>query len=328
MLQKIRTSMIVILSILNILSIIAIFILISNDHKDLKYEYDTERFDSNNKYMNKYNSTYYYNNNNHIPIRNYFFDTSSYFTSIIILNSLSLFFWFLLIFSFCTGESECYCDGNCCSGSCGNCSCNNCNNDAETGKLILVCMVFVCLILLIYYSLKCLGKHLSRYVSISSTAFIDLCILFLSMLLFYGRNDQLLYIMICSGISFVINILTILLPNLKSCEILRFKSRIPSSEIINYNNNQNQNQISQVNNNVMVNNNMNNYNNAPYPFNHVAYPNNGQINSVPIIANEYNNANQNAGINANIESNDQFVIDNNNNIGNAPLPAYEMQVKN
>ena len=71
----------------------------------------------------------------------------------------------------------------------------------------------------------------------------------------------------------------------------------------------------------------NNYNNAPYPANYVVYPNNGQPNSVPIVANEYNNANQNVGRNASIESNDQFVVDK-NNFGNAPLPAYEMQVKN
>ena len=322
--------MIVILSIINILSIIAIFILISHDYGDLKYEYDTLRYDYNNENRNKLNSTYSHNNKNinHIPIRNYFFDTSSYLSSIIILNSLSLFFWLLLICSFCSGESECYCEGSCCSGSCGNCNGCNCSNNGETGQAALVCLVFICLILIIYYALKCCGKHLARYISISSTAFIHLCILFFSMLVFDGRNNQLLQIMICSGISFVINILTILLPNLSSCEILRFKSRIPSSEVINYNINQNPNQISQVNNNINVNNNMNNnYNNAPYPANYVVYPNNGQPNSVPIVANEYNNANQNVGRNASIESNDQFVVDN-NNFGNAPLPAYEMQVKN
>ena len=82
-----------------------------------------------------------------------FLDYSEYFGAILTINSLSLFLWFLLLGSFCVGESECdcNCNGTCCDG----CNCNNCTtNGNDAGKAALVCLVLVCLILMIY--LPCL----------------------------------------------------------------------------------------------------------------------------------------------------------------------------
>ena len=86
-----------------------------------------------------------------------------------------------------------------------------------------------------------------------------------------------------------------------------------------------------MNNNVMMNNNMNNYNNVPIQANYIVYPNNYNTNvgpDVPVVNYESKpNMGKNISINNSNDSNNQFVIDNSNDMGDAPLPANEMQVK-
>ena len=77
---------------------------------------------------------------------------------------------------------------------------------------------------------------------------------------------------------------------------------------------------------------MNNYNNKPNPNNNYSpvFPNNNQMYPLPIVHNEYNVENQNNERNENNNSNDikiQFADINNKDMGDAPLPAFEMQVK-
>ena len=103
---------------------------------------------------------------------------------ILILNSICLFFWFFLICTFCVGESDCPCEGTCCDSSCNCSNCGSCNTtNGDAGKLALLCLLFICIILSIYYSLKCCGKHIARYISLTCTAFINLFILILSLLI-------------------------------------------------------------------------------------------------------------------------------------------------
>ena len=343
MLQKIRPSIIMILSILNFLSIFVLFLIISYDEKDYKYKSQSQQLSESRNNPNIYNSTneYYINNdinNKESAFAKYFFDNSSYYTNILILNILCSYFLLLLIFSFCIGENDCCCEGTC-HGSCynGNCTCNNCSNSSDGGKAMLICLVFVCLILIIYYSLKCCGKKLARYISITSISFSHLFMFFLSLLVINGENKDIFRIMIISGISALINLLAIILPNINLCKMFRYNRRILSSDIIN--SNINQNQLSQINSNVMVsNNNMNNYGNIPIQVNYNIYSNNNQINQVPVVSNEYPvvsneyngetpNLERSVNINSN-DSNNQFVEENNKEMGMAPLPAFEMQPKN
>ena len=311
MLQKIRPSIIMILSILNFLSIFVLFLIISYDEKDYKYKSQSQQLSENRNNPNIYNTTneYYINNdinNKESAFAKYFFDNSSYYTNILILNILCSYFLLLLIFSFCIGENDCCCEGTC-HGSCynGNCTCNNCSNTSDGGKAMLICLVFVCLILIIYYSLKCCGKKLARYISITSISFSHLCMFFLSLLVINGENKDIFRIMIISGISALINLLAIILPNINLCKMFRYNRRILSSDISN--------------------------SNIPIQVNYNIYSNNNQINQVPVVSNEYNGETPNLERSVNINSNDsnnQFVEENNKEMGMAPLPAFEMQPKN
>lgn len=331
MLNKIKTSIIVLLVILNLICVVGIYVLISFNSDKLDYKYGKYKLNSYNNFNNNYNvSNLYYNNvgNQKYLDRIIFLDYSVYFGAILTINSLSLFLWFLLLGSFCVGERECDCN---CNGSCDGCNCNNCTtNGNDAGKAALVCLVLVCLILMIYYSLKCCGKHLSRHISIICYIFNNFCIFALSLLMIRGNNDEIILIMIISGISFLVNLLALVLPNIKFCKRLRLHSRVRSSEVINYN--INQNQISQINNNnnVMINNNMNNYNDVPIQANYVVDPNMYKTNEPPVVNSQNNSQNQiierNVSINQN-DSNNQLFEDNIKDLGGAPLPAYEMQVK-
>ena len=209
-------------------------------------------------------------------------------------------------------------------------------------------MIFACIIIIVYYSLKCCGKHIARYISIISTIFINACIFVVSLLVLSDRNyDQVLRILIVSGFSIFVNSLSVILPNIKSCKKFRFKSRLPSSDIIDYNRNQlqiidynrNQLQISQINNNVIIQNSMNNNNNnnnTPVPVNYMKPQDDKDYNiyaiPVPSINTERQNQN-NENISNNISNNNdnnannQIVEDVNQDMGIAPLPAFEMQTK-
>ena len=89
---------------------------------------------------------------------------------------------------------------------------------------------------------------------------------------------------------------------------------------------------------MAINNHMNNYGNLPIQVNYDIYSNNNQINKVPVVSNEYpvvsneyNGETPNVEGSDNINSNDsnnQFVEENNKEMGMAPLPAFEMQPKN
>ena len=341
MVQKIRTSLVVSLTVINLISIIAIFMLLNFNKGDTDY-YDNFYINDNNfPRTNRYNTTnsLKYHDNYDINLnKNYFIDYSVYYSSIIILNSLCIFFWIFLICTFCVGESDCSCDGACCDSSC---NCGNCSvNNPDAGRLALLCLIFICVILAIYYSLKCCGKHIARYISLTATGFINLFILILSLLILDKESNQLYQIILFSGISSIANLISVILPNLQSCQILRFRSRMLPSQVINYS--INQNSVPQINNNAMMNNNNMqnynyNYNNVPIqqmqqiqPIqgNYIVYPNNNNPIVGPVINYESKpNLENNINISNSNESNNQFVLDNPYDMGDAPLPANENQVK-
>lgn len=342
MVQKIRTSLVVSLTVINLISILAIFMLINFHKGNIDYNYDFYIDENNRQRTNRYNTTNplkYHDNYEIFFNKNYFIDYSVYYSSVMILNSLCVFFWIFLICTFCVGESDCTCEGGACCDS--SCNCGNCNaNNADAGKVALLCLLFICVILAIYYSLKCCGKHIARYISITSIGFINLFILILSLLILDKESSQIYQIILFSGISTIANLISVILPNFQSCQRLRFRTRIPSSQVINYS--INQNSVPQINNNVMMNNNNMqnynyNYNNVPIQpmqpiqpiqANYIVYPNNYNPNAGTFVNYESKpNMEKNISINNSNESNNQFVLDNPYDMGDAPLPANENQVK-
>jgi cbb3-type cytochrome oxidase subunit 3 len=322
MVQKIRTSLVVSLTVMNLISILAIFMIINFDKRGIQYKNDF--YIQNNNYRNSYNRTNLFINNGFEEIyhyKNFFINYTTYYAVVLLLNIICVFFWIFLISSFCSGEQECYCEGTCCDG---NCNCGNCSiNNGEAGKSALLCLLFICLILVIYYSLKCCGKHIARYISLSIIAFANLCIFILSLLMLDHERNLIYQIILFSALSCIANLSSIILPNLPSCERLRFRSRIPSENV-----SINQNQIPQYNNNVMMNNNnMNNYNKAPIQANYIVNPNSYITNGGPVVNYESKPSTEK---NININSNDfgnQIIVDNINDMGDAPLPDNENQVK-
>ena len=346
MVHKIGTCIIVLATIINIIGISALFSFISyyEDELNVKikpkndFNLDDDNINDNNYInQNKYNNTNHKMNNPQDDVsfndynldKKFIFSSSFYYKSIIILNSFSLFLWILLIFSFFVGENDCRC--RCCEsvGACntGNC---NCNNNADGGKAILVCLVFICIIIILYYCVKLCGKHFSRYIILSCLIFNNLCIFIFSFLIITRYSVPGFQIVLISLLLMIFNILFIIIPNIPACKRFRFESLVP-----------NESQISNVNNNsAVINNNANNYMNnyPPNQANYAGYPNyqinpnpNNGVYVVPITSNEYNNDNQNIrnenmNNNNNMNSNNQ-IIDDNGDMGNAPLPAHEVQVK-
>ena len=103
--------------------------------------------------------------------------------------------------------------------------------------------------------IKFCGKHLSRYISILFVICINFIILILSLDSKEIKNKSVKINIINSLFLFLLNILVIIFPNIKNFKILTYKfNRSPT--LINYP----QTQISQITNNVTINNNIQNTN--------------------------------------------------------------------
>ena len=235
MLKKIRTSIIALLTIINFIGIILLFssILNYNEKRISKREISDglQKFPI---YFNKkqiqilqVNNTNYTkeaklkNLSNKKPsLISYYFD----FTIIFVL--LYLYFCMTLIFSFMVQESEC---NNCCCGCCKNdCSSVDCNCNCGNGdRGILFFLIIIFIIILIYYSTKIVGKHLSRYISLSFISIINFFIIITSLIsLVYDDQASIKYNLFISSILFLCNIMGIILPNLNICKNLRYKENL------------------------------------------------------------------------------------------------------
>ena len=118
MVQKIRSSIISVLTIINFIGIIIFFISISQYNSSYSHKGKISQ--------NNYNSYFYEKNNTLINNTNDIFlekerkakllhysFSKYYFISILTLNLMLFYFCFSLLFSFCIGDVECQCN-NCC----------------------------------------------------------------------------------------------------------------------------------------------------------------------------------------------------------------------
>ena len=323
--QKIRTSIIVILTIINIIGVIFIFITISsyeaNSHKYERKLSKINKNDNNNninilKYLKINNSTKL-NQSKKSSYSPSFASSSFYSDSILLLNYIFLYFCINLLISFAIGESECYncnccaCCSCCCRGGCGgNCDCN-CNN-VRNGNEIIICIVFMIIIFILYYSVKICGKHLSRFISLSFIIIINSLIIFISLAHLNEDSNIIKCNLLISTFLFICNLLGFMLPNFKKCENLRYKS-VSHVPMIN-----SQHQSSNANG-YFPNNNYYNGNVSP----NVVY-------AVPIVNNEYNVYPQTnsttvstsiCSLNNNSENSGNQNLMNSGNLGIPPLPT-------
>ena len=326
MVQKIKSSIITLLTVLNIIGIILIFISISQYNDS--YSYNRRLSKKNYNYTNFSEKQYKLSQTNNTNILKekqtkqklspYTF-SKNYFITIFILNFLLIYFCLSLLFSFCVGDNECECNSSCCrcccDGGCGGCECRN----GDNGSGIIACLILILIIVIIYFSTKLCGKHLSRYISLSFISFVYFLIFIISLLSFNGDNPIIKYNILISTSYLICNLSGMILPNLKQCENLRYESNPPPIEVINFP------QYPQMQNNRIAINVNNSYNNNQRD----------TINNVPIVRNEYNHSfpqdqttesyigNNPVPINSINSSVSQNSVEN-ENLGNAPLPIDEL----
>ena len=327
MVQKIKSSIITLLTILNIIGIILIFISISQYNDSYSYKRRISEKKYNYTYFNekKYKLSQANNTNNILKEKQikkklspYSF-SKNYYITIFTLNLVLIYFCLSLLFSFCVGDNECECNNGCCrcccNGECGGCDCSR-NGD---GSGVLACLILIIIIVIIYFSTKLCGKHLSRYISLSFISLIYFSIFLISLLSFNEDNPIIKYNILISTSYLICNLSGMILPNIKQCQNLRYESNPPPIEVINFP------QYPQMQNNRIAINVNNSYNNNQRD----------TINNVPIVRNEYIHSfqqgqitdsyavNNPVPINSTNSSVDQNSVEN-ENLGNAPLPIDEL----
>ena len=278
MVQKIRSSIISVLTIINFIGIIIFFISISQYNSSYSHKGKISQ--------NNYNSYFYEKNNTLINNTNDIFlekerkakllhysFSKYYFISILTLNLMLFYFCFSLLFSFCIGDVECQCNNCCCrcccDGGCGGCDLRS--GDNENG--IIACLIIIIFLIIIYFSTKLCGKHLSRYISLSFISFIYFSIFVISLLSINVCNSTIKSNIFISAFYFICNLSGMILPNLNKCEYLRYGYN-QSLEVTNFP------QYPQIQNNRIAININNSYNKNKRD---IAY-------NVPIVKNEYNNS--------------------------------------
>ena len=327
MVQKIRTCVIVILTIIDFIGIISIFISLSMYKENhLYYRKKFNEISKNNTHLEENYMNAHFNNigtkekikfkeiikknnnyNNNLKLS---YHSSFYYDSILLLNVLFLFFLFHLLISFIVGDNECC---NCCQRGCNNnsnCDCNCNNSQGNGGVELIVWIIIICIVFIIYFLTKLCGKHLARYISLYFISFINFLIFFISVISIGEGGINIIINIIISLILFLCNLLGTILPNLKKCENLRYKyiSRPP---VIHY---PQHTQLYQ-NNNIIVSNNLQstgNITNYPVPIVNNEYSVNQQIQNS--ISSSINNSSIDSGNLSN-----QKII-NNEDMGIPPLP--------
>lgn len=352
MVKNISSSIILGLTFINFIGILSIFISLSNYNSRYYYYRKLEEiseFKNNlrgnykkiyikeekiNKKDNINNYTYYnedefkmlkINNTNYsqknLQLRKLRkINHSFYYNAILALNFIYLYFCFNLVSSFLIGDDEC---PRCCCNCNGDCNCSNSRNGGNGGAELLVCLILIFIVLMIYYSTKFCGKHLSRYISLSFIIIINFLIFILSLFFLFQKETTIKINIFISLILLIFNSLGIILPNLKQCDNLVYKY-IPSPSIIEK---YPQYQLPPINNNVMMNNNNSNYNNFQNS-NNTNYP-------VPIVNNEYTGYPQmqnNISVISNSTTSSGELSNqrdmSNENFGRAPLPTQELPSEN
>jgi len=152
-------------------------------------------------------------------------------TLLLLLSSLGIFFSFVLMVSFCVDKNEC-CDpdsreemGFCCVWCwCydPNCRCRH-HRDSNYESGLLVCLVLLLVFVIVYFSVKACGKHISRCIAIiAEFLFSFACVILASIYAQTGPSDLVGSIITISSILTIMNFLGLLLPNLACCISLTY----------------------------------------------------------------------------------------------------------
>ena len=170
----------------------------------------------------------------------------SYMFIVLLLDTLTFFTTFVIIFSFCVDQNECCndnpqkniccctCAGTCCAHYCLRAKCRSRSRSSSKngggGNLAILIILF----LLLYCAVRACGKHVSRYVGVTINMIFFLAMFVLSNI-FYFNNTSIydpglqFSIIIISGLISLTNFLGLLLPNLICCSSLRYE-QVPSKE--------------------------------------------------------------------------------------------------
>ena len=173
-------------------------------------------------------------------LRNLYVD-KDYKFYIIYVNSASVFFLMILMFSFCLTENECCtsdtnanrdfalgsCYGTCVC--CTDCNCKGgdckCDGGGDAGLGLLVILICILAFVAIYFILKGCGKHIARICAVGFLGVLDIAILVLSIMIgnsYYGFNTYSSMTVVVTLIGAICNILGLVLPNLGNCQKLRY----------------------------------------------------------------------------------------------------------
>ena len=158
------------------------------------------------------------------------------------VDTLGIFFTFVLMFSFCLDKNEC-CDRNsqddlgwcclycfvCCDCHC-NCSSKDCDckggNGNDGAVALLVLLIVIIVFVGIFYAITACGKHLSRYISITVEVVVDLAIMILISMFDDLETDacksKFSVIYTICGILALCNLLSLIIPNLSFGEYFRY----------------------------------------------------------------------------------------------------------
>lgn len=163
--------------------------------------------------------------------------------SILLLSCLGISFSVLLMFSFCLDTNECcnrdaqdelglrcciycfFCDCHCENSGSSNCDCKGNGNNNDGAAILLILLLVIIVFILLYFAVKACGKHVSRYVAITSECLLNIAIMVLALM--YNADDYRAsengpVLIVISGILIICNFLGILLPNLSCCLNLRY----------------------------------------------------------------------------------------------------------
>ena len=155
---------------------------------------------------------------------------------ILYIDIVAIFFEILFMISFCITKNECCssesdeefaigtCYGTCvCCDDCGrneaDCKCE-CNNDKDEAKGLCILFVLCIIFVLIFFSIRACGKHISRIFSAIFLSLIDIALIALAVLT--GNDLYRTLIIVFSLLAAISNILGIILPNLLCCQLLSY----------------------------------------------------------------------------------------------------------
>jgi len=124
----------------------------------------------------------------------------SYMFIVLLLDTLTIFTTFVIIFSFCVDQNECCnenpqqniccctCAGTCCAHYCLRAKCRSRSSSKKGGAANLAILIF--LFLLLYCAVSACGKHVSRYVGVTINMLFFLAMFVLSNIFYFDNTSM------------------------------------------------------------------------------------------------------------------------------------------